>query len=64
MATMSLLTSMDVYVVRITLAIIVGTLMAIVYCLRYLVLMERRLENIELHIKSMLEKALKKNFKK
>lgn len=64
MPTMSLITSMDAYVIRITLAIIIGTLMAIVYCLRILVLMERRLENIELHTENMVAKFVDKSTRK
>ncbi len=63
MATMSLLTSLDVYVVRVTLAIIIGTLMAIVYCLRYLVLMERRLERIERHTEHVVHRIFKEERK-
>lgn len=44
---------------RITLAIIVGTLGAIVYSLRVLVLMERRVAKIETHIDRVVQKVLK-----
>ncbi|MEK6857013.1 MAG: hypothetical protein AABX39_00305 [Nanoarchaeota archaeon] len=50
----------DVYVLRLTLAIIIGTLAAIVYSLRVLVLMERRLERIELHADKLANAILKK----
>jgi hypothetical protein len=50
----------DVYVLRLTLAIIIGTLAAIVYCMRVLVLMERRLERIELHADKVAHAILKK----
>jgi len=46
-------------VAEITLAIIVGTLLAIVYSLRILVLMDRRIERIEEHIESVVERILK-----
>lgn len=45
---------------RIILAIIVGTLMAIVYSLRVLVLMERRIARIEVHIENVVSRLLKK----
>ncbi|MEK6822628.1 MAG: hypothetical protein AABY13_02270 [Nanoarchaeota archaeon] len=44
---------------RITLAVIVGTLAAIVYSLRILVLMERRVARIEEHIDTVAHKILK-----
>lgn len=44
---------------RIILAIIVGTLMAIVYSLRVLVLMERRVSRIEKHIELLATRILK-----
>ena len=43
---------------RITLAVIIGTLAAIVYSLRILVLMERRVSRIEQHIDSLVHKVL------
>jgi len=46
-------------VLRITLAAVIGTLAAIVYCLRILVLMERRIGRIEAHIDSVVHKVLK-----
>ena len=39
---------------EVTLAIIVGTLAAIVYSLRILVLMERRIARIEMHIENVI----------
>lgn len=42
-----------------TLAIIVGTLAAIVYSLRVLVLMERRIARIEGHIEAVVSKVMK-----
>jgi len=44
---------------RITLAVIIGTLAAIVYSLRVLVLMERRVARIEEHIDHLVHKVLK-----
>jgi len=41
------------------LALIVGTLGAIVYCLRILVLMERRVANIETHIDKVVHRILR-----
>lgn len=48
---------------EITLAIIVGTLAAIVYSLRVLVLMERRIARIEMHIENVVGKIMKEEFK-
>ena len=42
----------------ITLAVIVGTLGAIVYSLRVLVLMERRIARIEEHIENVVGKVM------
>lgn len=65
---------MQLGTIEITLAIVVGTLAAIVYSLRVLVLMERRIARIEVHIEKVvdkvmaeelrIEKALKKKKKK
>ena len=44
---------------EITLAIIIGTLASIVYSLRILVLMERRIARIEMHIERAVEKVMK-----
>ena len=44
---------------EVTLAIIVGALGAIVYSLRVLVLMERRIARIELHIENVVNKVMK-----
>jgi len=46
-----------------TLAIIVGTLAAIVYSLRVLVLMERRIARIESHVERAVDKVLKEEVK-
>ena len=43
---------------RLTLAVIIGTLAAIVYSLRVLVLMERSVKRIELHIDNLAQKIL------
>ncbi|MEM3126976.1 MAG: hypothetical protein QW331_02830 [Candidatus Woesearchaeota archaeon] len=50
---------MPLGITEITLSIIVGTLAAIIYCLRILVIMERRVERIERHIEAVTEKLLK-----
>lgn len=44
---------------RIVLAVIVGVLFGIVYSMRVLVLMERRVARIEKHIETLVQKALK-----
>jgi len=41
------------------LAVIIGTLLAIVYCLRILLLLERRIASMELNIQRMTSKVLK-----
>jgi|TARA_Y100000310_G_scaffold337537_1_gene424815 hypothetical protein len=48
---------------EITLAIIVGTLAAIVYSLRVLVLMERRIARIEGHIENAVNRVMKEELK-
>ena len=48
----------DETLMRVTLAIIIGTLAAIVYSLRILVLMERRMARIEKHIEGVTSKIL------
>ena len=48
---------------EITLAVIVGTLAAIVYSLRVLVLMERRIARIESHIENVVNKVIREEFK-
>ena len=47
----------------ITLSIIIGTLFAIVYALRVLVLMERRMGRIELHIEKIAERIIREELK-
>jgi hypothetical protein len=49
---------MEEVLIRIVLAVIVGTLFGIVYCMRVLVLMERRVARIEEHIERMVERVL------
>ncbi len=49
--------------VRVILYIMVGTLAAIVYSLRILVLLERRVANMEQHIETIAEKTLREEFK-
>lgn len=50
--------AVDDMVLRITLAVIVGTLAAIVYCVRVLILMERRVARIEEHMDTIVHKIL------
>ncbi|MEM4247586.1 MAG: hypothetical protein QXR48_00720 [Candidatus Woesearchaeota archaeon] len=50
--------AVDDMVLRITLAVIVGTLAAIVYSIRVLILMERRVARIEEHIDNIAHKIL------
>jgi hypothetical protein len=50
--------AVDDMVLRITLAVIVGTLAAIVYCIRVLILMERRVGRIEEHLDNIAHKIL------
>ena len=45
------------------LAIVFGTLAAIVYCLRILVLMERRIARIDTHIESLVKSVLREEVK-
>lgn len=44
---------------RIVLAVIVGVLFGIVYCLRVIVLMERRVARIEEHLDNIVHKILR-----
>ena len=46
-----------------TLAVVVGTLAAIVYSLRILVLMERRIARIEMHIERVVDKVVKEEIR-
>ena len=45
------------------LAVIIGTLAAIVYSLRILVSMERRIARIEMHIERVVEKVIKEEIR-
>jgi len=49
--------------VRIVLAVIVGVLFGIVYCMRVLVLMERRVARIEEHMDRIVHKVLQEELK-
>ena len=48
---------------EITLSIIIGTLAAIVYSLRVMVLMERRIARIEMHIERVVDGLMKEELK-
>lgn len=48
---------------RLVLAIIVGTLFAIVYSLRIMVLVERRVARIEEHIDNLAHKIVKEEYR-
>lgn len=48
---------------EVTLSIIIGTLAAIVYSLRILVLMERRIARIEAHIERVVDKVIKEELR-
>ncbi|MEK6874571.1 MAG: hypothetical protein AABX52_02370 [Nanoarchaeota archaeon] len=50
-------------ILRLTLAVIIGTLLAIVYCMRILVLMERRVARMELHIEKIAERVLREEIR-
>ena len=54
---------MAVDLAAITLSIIIGTLAAIVYSLRILVLLDRRIEKIEKHIEAMANKIVQEEMK-
>ena len=49
----------ELTVAEFTLAIIIGTLFAIVYSLRYLVILERRIASMEENIQRIANKILK-----
>lgn len=49
--------------IRIVLAVIVGVLFGIVYCMRVLVLMERRVARIEEHIDRVVHKILQEELR-
>ena len=48
---------------EITLSIIIGTLAAIVYSLRVMVLMERRIARIEGHVEKVVNKVMREELK-
>ena len=48
---------------EVILAIIIGTLAAIVYSLRILVLMERRIARIEMHIERVVDKVIREEIR-
>ncbi len=50
-------------VTQVTLAIIIGVLAAIVYSLRILVIMERRVARLEMHIERLAEKIITEEVK-
>ncbi len=50
---------LDDTLIRIVLAVIVGVLFGIIYCMRVLVLMERRVARIEMHVDHVVGKILK-----
>lgn len=50
-------------VIRIVLAVIVGVLFGIVYCMRVLVLMERRVARIEEHMDNIMHKVLQEEIR-
>jgi len=54
---------MSLNVPELTLAIIIGTLAAIVYSLRVLVLMERRIARIEGHIENVVDRIMREEIK-
>ncbi len=49
--------------IRIVLAVIVGVLFGIVYCMRVLVLMERRVARIEEHVDRVVHRILQEEVK-
>ena len=57
------LEGLNTQLLYIILAIIIGTLFAIVYSLRVLVLMERRIARIEGHIETVVNKIIKEELK-
>jgi len=53
----------EITIIRIVLAVIVGVMFGIVYCMRVLVLMERRVARIEEHINKVVNKILLEELK-
>jgi len=54
---------MAIGLAELTLLVIIGTLAAIVYSLRILVLLERRIANMESNIQTVTKKILKEELK-
>lgn len=54
---------LNIQLLYIILAVIIGTLAAIVYSLRVLVLMERRIARIEMHIEHAVGRVAKEEFR-
>lgn len=50
-------------ILRLTLAVILATLAAMVYSLRVIILMDRRIAKIEMHIDRMVHKTLQEEYK-
>lgn len=50
-------------IIRITLSVIIATLFAIIYCLRYIVLIDRKIESIEEHLDKIVHKTLQEEIK-
>ncbi len=50
----------EMTILRIVLAIIIGTLVAIAYSVRYLILLERRIAKIEIHTDALVSKLATK----
>ncbi|RLE46470.1 hypothetical protein DRJ22_01855 [Candidatus Woesearchaeota archaeon] len=46
----------ELVILRIVLAIIIGTLVAIAYSVRYLILLERRIAKIEIHTERLVSR--------
>ncbi len=53
----------EMTLLRIVLAIIIGTLVAIAYGMRYLILLERRIGRIEYHTGAMVKKLFREELK-
>jgi hypothetical protein len=55
--------ALETDLLRVTLAVIIGTLAAIVYSLRVLVLVERRVAKIEAHLDHLMHKVVDEEMK-
>ncbi len=53
----------EMELLRLTLAVIIGTLAAIVYSIRVLILVERRVARIEEHLESLVNRVLAEEYK-